>query len=404
MGEGGAWSYILLAFMATIGLLFSIVLFFSNDKLSSKCLASVIFCISVIGVNYALLTTNFFLKYPEFWRFPIPFSLLLPVFSYKYVLSTVRQQYRFSWWDLLFFVPVILYLLNFIEFFGLPLEEKVSFISKMLENKQLVTNEIEGLLPPTWGVIMRLIYGIGFVIAQFIVLYKHKKELSVSDELYLHNFQVYRWLYFFSSVIFLSYIANFGLSLFPLISTIDIFIPATLICVGSISFICIYLILKSKILFGLVGWEKIKLHDTVNEKQTTISQIKLKYQGNLVFSLDQRLAYKSLIEEYLRQNNPFTTVGYKIKDLSIELGMPVYILSSFINQEYAKNFNEFINDFRIEYINDKLKSSPDTANFTLNAIAKSAGFNSRTSFIDAVKRKTGMIPSVYFFGVDSKSL
>jgi AraC-like DNA-binding protein len=174
--------------------------------------------------------------------------------------------------------------------------------------------------------------------------------------------------------------------------------------VGSISFICIYLILKPKILFGLVGWEKIKLHDTVNEKQTTISQIKLKYQGNLVFSLDQRLAYKSLIEEYLRQNNPFTTVGYKIKDLSIELGMPVYILSSFINQEYAKNFNEFINDFRIEYINDKLKSSPDTANFTLNAIAKSAGFNSRTSFIDAVKRKTGMIPSVYFFGVDSKSL
>jgi AraC-like DNA-binding protein len=105
----------------------------------------------------------------------------------------------------------------------------------------------------------------------------------------------------------------------------------------------------------------------------------------------------------LRENSSFTKSGYKIKDLSNELGLPVYILSSFINQEYAKNFNEFINDFRIEYISNKLKSSPDTANFTLNAIAKSAGFNSRTSFISAVKRKTGKTPSIYFFGVETKT-
>jgi AraC-like DNA-binding protein len=403
MGEAGAWSYIILAFIATIGLLFSIVLFFSTDKLPSKCLASVIFCFSVIGVNYALLTTNFFLKYPEFWRFPIPFSFLLPVFSYKYVLSTVRQQYRFSWWDLLFLIPVILYIFNFIEFFGLPLEEKVSYISKMLENKQLVTKEMEGLLPPTWGVKMRLLYGIGFVVAQIFVIYKYKKRLSVSDELYLHNLQVYRWLFFFTSVLLLSYVMIFTLSLIQLKTTFDTFIPATITIGGSIAFICIYLLLKPKILFGLVGWEKIKLADVVKENKPTASQTKLTNQDGLVFTLGQRLEYKSLIEVHLRQNSPFTKSGYKIKDLSKELDLPVYVLSSFINQEYAKNFNEFINDFRIEYISDKLKSSPDTANFTLAVIAKSAGFNSRTSFISAVKRKTGVTPSVYFFGVETKS-
>ena len=51
MGEAGAWSYIILAFLVTLGLLFSVVLFFSNDKLPSKCLASVIFCFSVVGAN-----------------------------------------------------------------------------------------------------------------------------------------------------------------------------------------------------------------------------------------------------------------------------------------------------------------------------------------------------------------
>jgi AraC-like DNA-binding protein len=403
MGEAGAWSYIILAFMATIGLLFSIVLFFSNDKLPSKCLASVIFCFSVVGVNYALLTTNFFLKYPGFWRFPIPFSFILPFFSYKYVLSTVRQQYRFSSRDLLFILPAILYIFNFIEFFSLPLDEKVSYISKMLDNKQLVTKEMEGLLPPTWGVKMRLLYGIGFVVAQFFVLYKHKKRLSVGDELYLHNLQVYRWLFYFSTVILLSYLVIFTLSLIQLKTTFDTFIPATFTIGGSIAFICIYLLVKPRILFGLVGWEKIKLDDVVNENQLKGSQTTLINKDGLVFTQDQRLAYKSSIEVHLRQNSPFTKSGYKIRDLSKELDLPIYLLSSFINQEYAKNFNEFINDFRIEYISEKLKSSPDTANFTLAVIAKSAGFNSRTSFISAVKRKTGMTPSVYFFGVEAKT-
>jgi AraC-like DNA-binding protein len=400
MGEAGAWSYIILAFIATVGLLFPIVLFFSNDKLPSKCLASVIFCFSVIGVNYALLTTNFFLKYPEFWRFPISFSFLLPVFSYKYVLSTIRQQYRFSWWDLFFLVPVILYLFNFIEFFGLPVEEKIIYISRMLENKQLVAKEIEGLLPPTWGVKMRLLYGIGFVVAQFFVMYKYRKKLSVNDELYLHNLQVHKWLFFFTSVILLSYLVIFMLSLIQLKTNYDTFIPATFTIGGSIAFICIYLLIKPRILFGLVGWEKIKLDDVFNENLIKGSQTTLIHQDGLVFTQEQRVVYKSSIEVHLRQNSPFTKSGYKIKDLSNELGLPVYILSSFINQEYAKNFNEFINDFRVEYINEKLKSSPDTANFTLNAIAKSAGFNSRTSFISAVKRKTGMTPSAYFFSVE----
>jgi AraC-like DNA-binding protein len=204
-------------------------------------------------------------------------------------------------------------------------------------------------------------------------------------------------------VIFLSYFVISLLAVFQLTTSYNTFKPAPFCIAGVIVFICIYLLVKPRILFGLVGWEKIKLDYAVNENQPTGSELKLTNQDGLVFSHEQRLEYKSLIEVHLRENSSFTKSGYKIKDLSNELGLPVYILSSFINQEYAKNFNEFINDFRIEYISNKLKSSPDTANFTLNAIAKSAGFNSRTSFISAVKRKTGKTPSIYFFGVETKT-
>jgi AraC-like DNA-binding protein len=107
---------------------------------------------------------------------------------------------------------------------------------------------------------------------------------------------------------------------------------------------------------------------------------------------------RSSLENHFKNNKPFIASGYKIKDLSSELDIPVYLISSFINQEYGKNFNELINDYRVDYIADVLKESPDSQNFTLEAIAKSAGFNSRNTFIGAVKKKYGKTPSAHFLG------
>ena len=105
---------------------------------------------------------------------------------------------------------------------------------------------------------------------------------------------------------------------------------------------------------------------------------------------------KSRLENHFKNNKPFLAAGYKIKDLSQELNTPVYLISSFINQEYGKNFNELVNEYRVDYVADILKQSPDSQNFTLEAIAQSAGFNSRSTFIAAVKKKSGMTPSSYF--------
>jgi AraC-like DNA-binding protein len=104
----------------------------------------------------------------------------------------------------------------------------------------------------------------------------------------------------------------------------------------------------------------------------------------------------SRIENHFKNNKPFLAGGYKIKDLSLQLNIPIYLISTFINQEYGKNFNEFINDYRLDYVKDLLEESPDSQNFTLEAIAQSAGFNSRNTFIGAVKKKFGMTPTSYF--------
>jgi hypothetical protein len=50
----------------------------------------------------------------------------------------------------------------------------------------------------------------------------------------------------------------------------------------------------------------------------------------------------------------------------------------------AKNFNELVNDFRVDYLTSLIKTSSAYNQFTLEALGKEAGFNSRTAFIAAV--------------------
>ena len=398
MGEAGAWSYILVSFLATLGLLFSAQLFFSRENaLPSKSLAAVLFCFSIIGVNYGLISTNFFVKYPQFWRAPAFVSLVLPVFSYKYVVSVLRQQYRFSYWDSLYLIPAILYCFNFYPFFVLPKTEKVQFISMMLENKRMISLEIEGVLPRGWGIRFRLFYGMAFSIGQFYHLFNHKKMLFGNIELFQQNKEIFRWLIYYTCIIFMSYGFILIWQWMQFNSANDFYIPMTFTIGGSISFICVYLFFKPNILYGLAGFgfnskEKIVVG---NFSATTMKENE--NEVGLTFTADQQQNFHNLIETHFISYHPFTKVGYKIRDLSAEIGLPIYILSAFINQAYGKNFNEFVNDHRIEYISTKILSSPDYAKLTLEAIANLAGFNSRTSFIAAVKKKTGQTPSAYFF-------
>jgi AraC-like DNA-binding protein len=104
-----------------------------------------------------------------------------------------------------------------------------------------------------------------------------------------------------------------------------------------------------------------------------------------------------LVEDHFREYLPFLKQRYSIRDLSKEVGIPSYLLSAFINQQYGKNFNEFINDNRVNYLIAFARQNPENLlQYTLEVLGQMGGFNSRASFIAAVKRKTGKTPSEIF--------
>jgi AraC-like DNA-binding protein len=113
----------------------------------------------------------------------------------------------------------------------------------------------------------------------------------------------------------------------------------------------------------------------------------------IYLSAEQGDTIRQVLENHLVANSPYRKTGYTISDLSNEVNIPSYLLSAFINQEYGKNFNELINEYRVDFFLDLVKQPNANLQFKLEALGKEAGFNTRASFIRAVKKKTGLTPS-----------
>ncbi len=90
----------------------------------------------------------------------------------------------------------------------------------------------------------------------------------------------------------------------------------------------------------------------------------------------------------------FMDPNLKIGGLAMKLGINAGTLSHIINQHFNKNFNEFVNDYRIrEFL---LRARQDEyASFSLFGIASEVGYRNKSSFNLAFKKKMGSSPSEY---------
>lgn len=78
--------------------------------------------------------------------------------------------------------------------------------------------------------------------------------------------------------------------------------------------------------------------------------------------------------------------------LSQSLGVTQHQLSQFLNQHYNKNFNSYVNGFRIEDAKKLLVNEPDRNTLS---IALSVGFNSYSAFHSAFRKTTGVSPAEF---------
>ena len=104
--------------------------------------------------------------------------------------------------------------------------------------------------------------------------------------------------------------------------------------------------------------------------------------------------YKGQLLHHIEIEKAHLNPDLTLRSLADELGIHPNQLSWLLNDVFGKNFNEFINHYRVDAFK-KLARDPKYAHLTILAIAYDCGFNSKTVFNTFFKKETGMTPKAY---------
>jgi AraC-like DNA-binding protein len=332
-----------------------------------------IFVFSLTYNNFLnlLILNGYIIEYPHFYRTGSPFMYLFPISFLLYSEMVLFQKNSFDWrYGLLFIVPWVHCMEN-MPFYLEGQESKIEFLNQVLLGADNALYLKIGWISNYWHYLFQFLFGVVLICAVMIRFYT-KTEKKVSDQ--------HKWI----SVIAIE------LLVFLVICTATLFLDTqqntifgfgTLVLSITLLSIFINLFLSPTILYALPS-------DTANSNKKKGS-----YQNPLI-ALSKVSMYSQKIEAFYRTEKAYLTPNFRQQDLADYLGISKNILSYVINTAYKKNFNQHLNEKRIEVVLEKF-AEQEWQNLSLDGVASKVGFQSRTTFNKFFKEKTGKNPSAY---------
>ena len=134
-------------------------------------------------------------------------------------------------------------------------------------------------------------------------------------------------------------------------------------------------------------------------KNKEIENEEIKLEKEIVtksFDLPKEIT-KDILEKLKKfeKNQEFLNPNLKQNDLAKEFGTNSNYLSKVINHYKEKNFNQYLNDLRIDFTVDRLHKDKKFRKYTIKAISEEVGFNNPESFSKAFYTKTSLQPSFF---------
>jgi len=101
------------------------------------------------------------------------------------------------------------------------------------------------------------------------------------------------------------------------------------------------------------------------------------------------------LERYVNDHQLFRQKDIRLSSLAQKIGISSHKLSIVLNSYFNTSFIDYINQYRVNWIKDSIRNPEIMQNFTLEALAYSAGFSSRSAFYNSFKKLVGMSPLDY---------
>jgi len=392
-----------------------IILHFNKFKLANALLLTYIGGISIFITMNFLNHSGLMLQIPWLYRIPSFIYYLIPPAAFLYVTTIARDEEHLRKWDYLHFIPAMLHFLEMIPYHLQPLHVKQNIVAQAMANNSLIYAFNEGLLPAYWHHFLRSMLGLIYSIAMLKVVYRIKQlsksnaGISISTIRWLHVFAVLTFC--ISIILALGFFLNlfFDLSIFQ-------FYTLGVSIIFMISFY--YMYFHPEILYGvprIVGGALTKsitnkpdLNSSLGVAQVPESNFQIAETSRQTMSMDFKSGpalaqsdfeylrqYQPRLEGYLEQSKPFLKGGYSIRDMSVDTGIPQHHLSALLNKIYGVRFNDFVNQYRISYLSERIATG-DYQNLSMDGIAEQAGFGSRGTLFNSIKKLKGVTPTDFF--------
>lgn len=91
---------------------------------------------------------------------------------------------------------------------------------------------------------------------------------------------------------------------------------------------------------------------------------------------------------------PYLEPELSLADLSRRMHTNPVLLSQVINTGAGKNFNDFVNEYRVNEFKQRVRE-PTNGHLSFLGIALDCGFNSKATFNRAFKKCMGLSPKAY---------
>lgn len=139
------------------------------------------------------------------------------------------------------------------------------------------------------------------------------------------------------------------------------------------------------------------LEQQLGEQRKTKEEAKTqnkKYSGSTLSTLDKQTLFADICTAMEAGNGLFSP-DFSVSSLAALVSSNTKYVSQVINETVKVNFNTFINEYRIKEACKRLSDTAHYGNLTIEGVANSVGFRSRTAFVVAFKKFVGLTPSEY---------
>lgn len=103
---------------------------------------------------------------------------------------------------------------------------------------------------------------------------------------------------------------------------------------------------------------------------------------------------KEKLSHFMETEKAYLQSEFNLKQLAEGIKSSIHDTSDIINSGFGVNFNEFVNQYRVEEVKARLLD-PENDHLSILAIAFDSGFNSKASFNRIFKQITGQSPSQF---------